>query len=48
MLGQNEWIETGLPAPIPPRILRPPGRPEKLRKKDPNEPKKSFHGKSNE
>ena len=42
MLGQNEWIETGLPTPIPPRILRPPGRPKKLRKRDPNEPRNPF------
>ena len=42
MLGQNEWIETGLPTPIPPRILRPLSIPKKLRTRDLNEPRNPF------
>ena len=37
LLGQNEWIKTGLPASIVPIVYKPPGRPPVLRKKGANE-----------
>ncbi|XP_020113667.1 uncharacterized protein LOC109727880 [Ananas comosus] len=36
--GQNEWIKTSMPAPVPWRIRRPPGRPKKLRRRAADEP----------
>uniref|UniRef100_A0A2N9EJU8 Uncharacterized protein n=1 Tax=Fagus sylvatica TaxID=28930 RepID=A0A2N9EJU8_FAGSY len=39
MPGQDEWIKTGHLPPQPPHVLRPPGRPKKLRRRDPDEPR---------
>jgi hypothetical protein len=39
MPGQDEWIKTGHLPPQPPHVLRPPGRPKKLRRKDSDEPR---------
>ncbi len=42
MSGQNEWIKTRLPAPIPPRIVIPFDRLKKLRRRNLNEPRNSY------
>jgi hypothetical protein len=39
MPGQDEWIKSGHLPPQPPHVLRPPGRPKKLRRRDPDEPR---------
>jgi hypothetical protein len=36
MLGQDEWIKTRHLPPQPPRVLKPPERPKKLRRRDPD------------
>uniref|UniRef100_A0A2N9J2B3 MULE transposase domain-containing protein n=1 Tax=Fagus sylvatica TaxID=28930 RepID=A0A2N9J2B3_FAGSY len=40
MPGQDEWIKTGHLPPQPPHIIRPLGRPKKLRRRNPDEPRK--------
>ena len=42
MPGQSEWVETNHPAPITPHVYKPPGRPQKQRKKDPEEPMNPY------
>uniref|UniRef100_A0A2N9G1J5 SWIM-type domain-containing protein n=1 Tax=Fagus sylvatica TaxID=28930 RepID=A0A2N9G1J5_FAGSY len=37
--GQDEWIKSGHLPPQPPHVLRPLGRPKKLRRRDPDEPR---------
>jgi hypothetical protein len=39
MPGQDQWIKSGHLPSQPPHVLRPPGRPKKLRRRDPDEPK---------
>uniref|UniRef100_A0A2N9F2M6 Zinc finger PMZ-type domain-containing protein n=1 Tax=Fagus sylvatica TaxID=28930 RepID=A0A2N9F2M6_FAGSY len=39
MPGQDEWIKSGHLPPQPPHVLRPLGRPKKLRRRDPDEPR---------
>ncbi|XP_065617880.1 uncharacterized protein LOC136062593 [Quercus suber] len=42
MPGQSEWVQTGHVAPIAPHVYKPPGRPPKLRKKAPDEPRNPY------
>uniref|UniRef100_A0A2N9J2Q8 Uncharacterized protein n=1 Tax=Fagus sylvatica TaxID=28930 RepID=A0A2N9J2Q8_FAGSY len=37
MPGQDQWIKSGHLPPQPPHVLRPPGRPKKLRRRNPDE-----------
>uniref|UniRef100_A0A2N9GX06 Uncharacterized protein n=1 Tax=Fagus sylvatica TaxID=28930 RepID=A0A2N9GX06_FAGSY len=39
MPGQDEWIKMDICLSQPPHVLRPPGRPKKLRRRDPDEPR---------
>uniref|UniRef100_A0A2N9HYT5 SWIM-type domain-containing protein n=1 Tax=Fagus sylvatica TaxID=28930 RepID=A0A2N9HYT5_FAGSY len=39
MPGQDQWIKSGHLPSQPPHVLRPPGRPKKLRRRDPDEPR---------
>ena len=40
--GQDEWVETNLPAPVAPIVYKPAGRPPMKRKKDADEPNNPY------
>ena len=42
MPGQSEWVKTNQPAPVAPHVYKPPGRPPKQRKRDPEEPRNPY------
>ena len=42
LLGQDEWVETNLPALVAPIVYKPPGKPPIKRKKDADEPNNSY------
>ena len=42
MPGKSEWVETNQPAPVAPYVYKPPGRPLKQRKRDPEEPRNPY------
>lgn len=41
--GEYVWVVTVLPPVYPPIIRRPPGRPKKLRKRAPDEPRSPYN-----
>ena len=42
MLGQDEWFKSEHLPPQTPHVLRPPGRPKKLRRRDLNKPRNPY------
>ena len=42
MPGQSEWVQIGHATPVAPHVYKPPGRPPKLRKKAPDEPRNPY------
>ena len=42
MLGHTQWVETNQLAPIAPHVYKPPSRPPKQRKRDPEEPRNPY------
>uniref|UniRef100_A0A2N9GDS7 Uncharacterized protein n=1 Tax=Fagus sylvatica TaxID=28930 RepID=A0A2N9GDS7_FAGSY len=44
MPGQDEWIKSGHLPPQPQHVFRPPRRPKKLRRRDPDEPRNPPQG----
>ena len=42
MPGQDQWIKSRHLPTQPPHVLRPPGRPKKLRRKDPDESRNPY------